>query len=247
LICRTLQSLVIGAAMLAPGADARAQPPSVDGVEAVYDFYLGGIPAGELTVGAAFSTATYTARAGLRTTGIVGFLYDLAFNARATGRIDRGGLSPDRYNSFSQDPKRQYLVEISFVNRTPVSTRIEPERDNKPWSINPRDQRDTVDPLSGVLAAFAPSPSGSVCEKRVEVFDGRRRFALEIGRRQHDGNRIRCEAEYVRLAGFRPKWMGNNSTRPFTLYMEQRSDGLFHVARAVADTSFGPMILQLRN
>jgi len=242
-----MQSLIVGAAILAPGTDAQAQPPSVDEVAAVYDFYLGGIPAGQLTIDAAFGSSDYSASAGLETKGIVGYLFDLAFNARAYGRIDPGGLSPDHYNSFSQDPKRQYLVEISFENRTPVSTRIEPERDKRPWSIDPRDQRDTVDPLSGVLAAFAPAPAGAICDKRVEVFDGRRRFALDIGRLQQQGNRISCDAEYVRLAGFRPKWMGNNSSRPFTLYMEQRSDGLFQVARAVADTSFGAVVLQLRN
>jgi hypothetical protein len=247
LIRGVLQALTVGAATLASNADAQTQPPSVDEVAAVYDFYLGGIPAGELTIDAAFGSSDYSASAGLKTTGIVGYLFDLAFNARASGRIDPAGLSPDHYNSFSQDPKRQYLVEISFENRTPVSTRIEPERDNRPWSIDPRDQSDTVDPLSAVLAAFAPAPAGAVCDKRVEVFDGRRRFALDIGRRQQQGNRISCDAEYVRLAGFRPKWMGNNSTRPFTLYMEQRSDGLFQVARAVADTSFGAVVLRLRN
>jgi hypothetical protein len=112
---------------------------------------------------------------------------------------------------------------------------------------NPRDQHETVDPLSAVLATFAPAPAESVCEQRVEVFDGRRRFALEIGKRQRESTRIHCDAEYVRLAGFKPKWMGKNATRPFTLFLEQRTDGLFEVIRAVGDTSFGPIVLLLRD
>jgi hypothetical protein len=82
---------------------------------------------------------------------------------------------------------------------------------------------------------------------RHAVFDGRRRFALEIGKRQRESTRIHCDAEYVRLAGFKPKWMGKNATRPFTLFLEQRTDGLFEVIRAVGDTSFGPIVLLLRD
>ena len=233
--------------MLAPASGAQTRPPAIDGVEVVYDFYLGGIRAGQLTVSAAFDAVRYNARAALKTTGIVAFFYDLAFDAKASGRIDTSGLSPENYNSSSRDPKRRQFIEISFVNRTPVSSRVEPKRDSQPWSINPRDQHETVDPLSAVLATLAPAPAESVCEQRVEVFDGRRRFALEIGKRQRESTRIHCDAEYVRLAGFKPKWMGKNATRPFTLFLEQRTDGLFEVIRAVGDTSFGPIVLLLRD
>ena len=55
MVHRVLQYLFVAAAVLAPASGARAQPPSVAGLEAVYDFYLGGIRAGKLTVGADFS------------------------------------------------------------------------------------------------------------------------------------------------------------------------------------------------
>jgi len=232
--------------MLAPASGARTRPPAVDGVEAVYDFYLGGIWAGKLTIGADFGAESYSASSELRTTGIVGFFYDLAFVAEVEGRIDTDGLFPVRYSSNTRDPKRHEFVEISFADGTPHSIRVEPARRVRPWSIDARDQRGTTDPLSAVLTVFTPGPAAAVCEQRVDVYDGKHRFALEIGPPQRDGARIRCEAMYVRLAGYKPKWMGKRASRPFTLFMEERADGLFEVVRAIGESSFGPMILLLR-
>jgi hypothetical protein len=246
MVHRVLQYLFVAAAVLAPASGARAQPPSVAGLEAVYDFYLGGIRAGKLTVGAAFGAESYYASSVLRTTGIVGFFFDLAFEAEVVGRIDTDGLFPVHYNSNSRDPKRQELVEISFADGTPISSRVEPARRVRPWSINPRDQRGTTDPLSAVLTAFTPGPADAVCEQRVDVYDGRHRFALEVGSPQTESHRIRCDAMYVRLAGYKPKWMGKRARRPFTVFFEQRDDGLFHVVRANGETSYGLAVLLLR-
>ena len=246
MVYRVLQYLIVAVAVLAPASGSRARPPAVAELEVVYDFYLLGLRAGRLTVGAAFGTESYHASSVLRTTGIVGFFFDLAFEAEVVGRIDTDGLFPMHYSSYSRDPKRQQSIEISFEHETPVSSRVEPARRVRPWSINPRDQRGTTDPLSAVLAAFSPAPADAICDQRVDVFDGRRRFALEIGPRKREGSQIRCEAQYVRLAGFKPKWMGKRARRPFAVLFEERADGLFEIVRAVGESSFGPVILLLR-
>lgn len=61
--------------------------------------------------------------------------------------------------------------------------------------------------------------------------------------RKRERTRIRCDAMYVVLAGFKPKWMGKRAQRPFTLFWEERADRLFEVVRAVGESSFGPLIL----
>jgi len=61
------------------------------------------------------------------------------------------------------------------------------------------------------------------------------------------GEGIRCDAVYVRIAGFKPKLMGERARRPFALFFEQRADGLFHVVRAIGQTSFGLAALLLRD
>jgi hypothetical protein len=241
-----LQCLLVAAAVLAPHSGARSQPPAIDELEVVYDFYLGGIRAGKLTVSAAFGDDDYHASSVLRTTGIVGFFYDLAFKAKVEGRIDADGLLPIRYSSDTRDPKREEFVEISFAGGTPLSSTVEPARKVRPWSINAQDQHGTTDPLSAALMAFTPGPANAVCEQRVDVFDGRHRFALDVGTRQHEGTRIRCEAMDIRLAGYKPKWMGKNAARPFTVFYEKRSDGLFHAVRMTGETKYGMAVLKLR-
>ena len=243
---RALQLLLVAAAMLAPSSGARTEPPAVAGMAAVYDFYLGGIRAGEMAVNADFAIDSYNARSALKTTGIIGFFYNLSFDAEVTGNINDNGLFPERYLSDTSSPKRDQSIKIAFKDGSPVSSRVMPVRRTRPWSIDPRDQNDTVDPLSALLTAFTPAPANAVCDQRVDVFDGRRRYALEIGQRQMESARIRCDALYVRLAGFKPKWMGKNATRPFTVFLEERDDGLFEVVRAVIDTPYGPAILRLQ-
>jgi hypothetical protein len=50
----------------------------------------------------------------------------------------------------------------------------------------------------------------------------------------------------VRIAGFKPKLMGDRARRPFELFFEERGDGLFHVIKAIGQTSFGLAVLLLR-
>jgi hypothetical protein len=248
---RCLQYLLVTLAMLAPLSGARSQPPApqppvIDDLEVIYDFYLGGIPVGKLTVSAAFGANDYRASSVLQTTGIVGFFYNLAFEAEVVGTIDADGLFPMRYSSDLSDPKHQEYVEISFADGTPLSSQTEPARRIRPWSIKPGDQRGTTDPLSAALTVFIPGPADAVCEQRVDVYDGRHRFALDVGTRQRDGASIRCDAIDIRLAGYKPKKMGKHASRPFTVFFEERNDGLFHVVRIAGETRYGMAVLLLR-
>ena len=238
--------LLVAVALLAPLSGARSQPPVIDDLEVAYDFYLGGIRVGKLTVSAAFGTDGYRASSVLQTTGIVGFFYNLAFEAEVVGTIDADGLFPIRYSSDLRDPKRQEYVEISFAEGTPLSSRTEPARRVRPWSIKPRDLRGATDPLSAALTAFIPGPADAVCEQRVDVYDGRHRFALDVGTRQRVGASIRCDALDIRLAGYKPKKMGKRASRPFTVLFEERDDGLYHVVRMAGETKYGLAVLLLR-
>jgi PAS domain-containing protein len=237
---------MVVAAVLTPASGAQPRLPTVAGLEATYDVYLSGIWAGNLTVGATFGAESYSASSELRTSGIVGFFYDLAFEAEVVGGIDTGGLAPEHYKSSSRTPKREEVVEISFIDGSPRSMRVEPARRVRPWSIDPGDQHGATDPLSAVLTAFTPGPADTICEQRVVVYDGKHLFALEIGPPQRDGARIRCNAMFVRLAGYKPKKMGKRAWRPFKLFLEERDDGLFEVVRAVGESKYGPMTLLLR-
>lgn len=250
---RTLGGLLLAAAMLAAmlagAAGGLAQPPTVPGYKATYDFYLGGIWAGEMTIDADFGGGeTYRTGVIAHTTGIVGFFFHAGVEAEAVGRIDAAGLSPVRFTADAYERSRRHLIEISYEGGSPASIIAEPAYQPHPWSISLGGQPGIADPLSATFEALMPAAADAICRQTADIFDGERRWAIEIGPPQDegDGGRIRCDAVYVRIAGFKPTLMGEWARRPFALFFEDRGDGLFHVVRAVGQTSFGLAVLLLR-
>ena len=244
-------------AMMTGGTGGEARPPAVAGIDATYDFYLGGIWAGEMTIDADFGGdighdfgggGTYRAGVTARTAGIVGFFFRAGIEAETVGRIDAAGLSPVRFTADAYERRRRQLVEISYDDGSPASVLAEPAYRLRPWSISSRGQPGIADPLSAALEALAPAAADAICSQTADIFDGKRRWAIEIGPPQNigEGGRIRCDAVYVRIAGFKPKLMGERARRPFALFFEERGDGLFHVVRVVGRTSFGLAVILLR-
>jgi hypothetical protein len=250
---RYLGGLLVAAAMLTPVMGGAARAPVVASHNAIYDFYLGGIWAGEMAVDAQFdgdldSGGTYRARITARTSGIVGFFFTAGVEAETVGRVDANGLSPRRFAADAYERKHRQQVEISYADGSAPAVRAEPAHRVRPWSITSRGQNGVADPLSAAFDALAPGARDAICNQTADVFDGARRWAIEIGPPEpvSGGERIRCDAVYVRIAGFKPKLMGERARRPFTLFFEQREDGLFHVVRASGRTSFGLAVLLLR-
>jgi hypothetical protein len=245
---RVLGGLLLAAAMLTGTTGSEAEPPAVAGIDATYDFYLGGIWAGKMILEADFGAATYRTTMTARTAGIVGFFFRAGVEAETVGKIGAAGLSPVRFTADAYERRRRRLVEISYDDGSPASVVAEPAYRLRPWSISARGQPGIADPLSAAFEALAPAAADAICSQTADIFDGERRWAIEIGppRREGGGGRIRCDAAYVRIAGFKPKLMGERARRPFTLFYEERGDGLFEVVRAVGKTSFGLAVLLLR-
>lgn len=223
----------------APGAEPEP-------VNTVYDFYLGGVKAGELTIDAAYEGERYSAQSVLRTAGVVGMVYKASFEAETEGRLTDDGLVPDRFQAASRMKKKQQFVEIAYENSAPWEIRAEPAFVPKPWQVDPREQTGTFDPISGALIGLAPTALGNVCNKTVEIFDGRRRYAIDLGQPAPDGERIKCPAKYRRIAGFKPKMMKKQAEFPFDVWFVERPDGKAHFMRAAGESMFGVAVILLR-
>jgi hypothetical protein len=237
--------LLITAAMPLTGAGARSPAETVLAV--TYDFYIGGLKAGEMTVAAVFGREDYQATAEFRTTGIIGFFADTELQARTLGRVESHGLTPVRFTSIERKKGNEQFVEISFSKGGPPSLQAAPEFRSKPWSIKAGDQRGTTDPLSAILTALAPASANTVCNRRIEAFDGKHRFAFAIGSPVRVGENIRCEGAYIRLAGFKPEKMRERGRQPLTLNWKQRADGLFQVVRLISEGEYGAVVMRVRD
>ena len=234
-------------ALAGNSAQAMAIPIPKGEFAVVYDVYFGGIWAGEIVVDADVGPASYRAWVDFRTTGIVKLVYDSVYRAETTGSVGPDGLLPAHFSSDSRDDGDERTIEMSFADGSPRDLRVQPPYGVKPWSIKAQDQFGAADPLTASLAAFGPAPEDKVCGRTTEIFDGRYRYAIEIGPAQRKGDLLRCKAAYVRLAGYKPKWQGDKARSPFTLEFAPRGDGLYHTVRAVADTDFGAAVIVMRD
>ena len=248
---RMLGGVLFAAALAIPAAAGKAGPPAVASYHAIYDFYLGGLWAGVMTLDADFAVesdgaGSYRTGVSAHTAGIVGFFFRVGVEAETVGRIDADGLSPVRFTAQAYERRRRRLVQINYQDGSPVSVMAEPAYRRRPWSISWRAHPGIADPLSATFGALVPAPADAMCNQTADVFDGERRWAIEIGPPRPEGSRIRCDAVYVRIAGYEPAKRGKRARRPFALFYEQRGDGLFHVVRATGKTSFGLAVLLLR-
>jgi hypothetical protein len=213
-------------------------------VSTTYDLYLGGIRAGELTIDARFTGDRYAATSAMRTAGVVGALYKASFEAETEGSLIAGGLRPERFRATAQMYSDRQQVEMTYRGATPDAVRADPSFNPKPWQIEPADQTGTLDPVSAAIAALAPAPSAEICDRSVEIYDGRRRYALDLGKPRADGERISCPAFYRRVAGYKAKEL--KETIDFTVWFQERPDGLAHVVRAAGESMLGLAVVLLR-
>lgn len=234
-----------GAGLAADTAPERAAPERA-AVDTIYDLYLGGIKAGELEIEANFQEQGYTARSLMRTAGIVGFFYKAAFEAETQGRLDGDGLAPDRFAADSRMREKSQYVEMIYGAGAPQQVNADPAFVPKPWQVDPAQQTGALDPITAALLALAPGPVGDICNQSVEVFDGRRRYAIDMGAPVADGQRLRCPAVYRRIAGFKPKMMKERPTFPFNIWFEETGGGHAHVVRAAGESTFGLAVVLLR-
>jgi len=244
---RQLAGLLLAVALAAPATGEAGGPPAVPGLDATYDLYFGGIWLGDIRVGADYRPTDYRANATIRVAGLIGLFYESELQAHAEGQVDPAGLKPERFTFDSLNNSRRQVVEIGYANGSPASVKAEPAYPVKSWSIAAQDQEGAMDPLSAAVAAVTPARLEQICNQRYDVFDGRRRFAIEVGRPRNEKSSLVCDATYVRLAGFKPKDLTpERATWPLTVYVEPRADGLHQVWRVTSEMSFGLAVLMLR-
>lgn len=229
--------------------DQTAGPP----IEGLFDLYIGGLRAAEMTVTASFKEGRYKAAARIATAGMIGGVFKASIDAAVEGRLigepfvtDRPWFEPERYRSESLNPRQDRRVAMDFLAGAP-SVSAEPAYDPRPWELDPSSQEDSLDPISGIVAGLSPASRGTLCNREIVIFDARRRYAVRLdapSTRNSDGEII-CEAEYRRVAGFKPKLL-KRPPFPFRTVFLERADGLWAFERAMGETPIGTAVLRRR-
>lgn len=194
-------------------AGAPVQGPTST-VQLVWQVYLGGFNLGNVGLKTSFTGNSYSAVSRLKTAGVVNSFYEAIIDASSTGVVANTGLLPKKYNSNTNNEKQNQKVDLTYTTAG-IELFAEPEYNVGRFPVTEDQKRGTLDPLSGIVYSLSgvSHSTSKPCGDTVRVFDGRRRYDIELKFEGQDkvksdggysGPAIKCTVIYKQLAGFKP-------------------------------------------
>lgn len=212
---------------------------------ATFDLRLAGVRAGVVGFSAVEDTRQYSAAARVASSGVVSLFRNFSFDARATGRITPAGFVPTRYVESADTGERVSRAVMEYVRGVPQVKEYDPPQDARPTDIDPATQGGTLDPMTATFALLRDVPRAEVCTLSVQIFDGRRVSRISTSGPKAEGDRIRCDGEYRRVAGFSDRQMRDRTRFHFSIIYVPAGDR-YRVERISLDTLYGRATLDRR-
>jgi hypothetical protein len=214
-------------AWAAGGAGGEAPVVPASRLEVAMTLYAGGITMGRMDMDATLRGSEYHVVSNLQTSGVVNAFWQSEIQATSSGKLAGKGFAPTLYDSFDTGHagKRQQ-VSLSYDGASPPRLYADPAYATTGFEVKPEDTKNTLDPLSAVTLVFSglAAQAGNPCAVTAPVFDGRRRYDIEIARIKdvdikmdnglYQGKGIQCDVRYRQLAGFRPNVLKQNEKFP---------------------------------
>jgi hypothetical protein len=240
-----LGATVALAAAVALPATAPAPATATTGTESrQFDISVAGVRAGELTLSVARNGASYEAGSSIRSTGLVGAVARIRYDGASTGRVaGDGSLVPERHVARSRSTRSERETEIVFENGQPSRVTVTPPRGNP---VDPADQAGTIDPVSAAFALLLDDRAETVCNERVDLFDGSRRSQIVVGRAEERDGLLVCNGVYVRVTG-EAHAVSDQREWGFRLVYRPNGDGSVAIQRIETPTRFGMAVLTARS
>lgn len=212
----------------------------------VYDIYLGAVPVGIFAFSGVEARGQYSLAGQLRTTGLVGALTQVRYEAKAQGRISGGRFRPIAYDEVARIGERETTLSITYRGGVPDAPVFDPPRISDRPTVNPAEQGDTLDVLTGFYALLRDLPEDEVCRFRSLFYDGARRTSIALRPLRRSETEAVCAAEYRRLGGFTEAELRVRETFDFQLFYEVTAEGDWRVQQADVETVYGVVRLERR-
>jgi hypothetical protein len=255
----------------AQAVDAPPPPaePTVQGsgpastVQLVWQVYLGGFNLGNIGIKSSFAGNSYSAVSRLKTAGVVNSFYEAIIDATSVGGVNGAGLSPQKYDSNTNNEKTNQKVGLTYSS-SGIQLFSDPPYNTERFPVTEEQKRGTLDPLSGLVFALSgiSQSAAKPCGETVRVFDGRRRYDIELNYVGQDkvktdggysGPAVKCTVIYKQLAGFKPNLNKGKSIPVITTWlapMESSAGGpvkKFMVpVKIMTDTPYGVALAHAR-
>jgi len=204
-----------------------------------FDIYLRGIRAAQMVFSAIEEDGRYSASARMQSSGLIGWLRTVTYDASAQGRISGNRLIPSIYREERNDDGRIRTARMAYRGGVPQGRELTPARAPRPDDIDPATQGGTWDVMTTIFAIFRDMPRDQVCDLDERIFDGRRVARIRLGGAEVSGDTITCAAEYVRIAGFQDAEMAERKSFPFRLTYAPAGGDLWRVTRVDMETAYG--------
>lgn len=215
------------AALAAGGQSADAPTGPASQITLAMTLYAGGVTLGKVDMDATIRGNDYHVVSNLETGGIVNAFWQAQIQATSNGKIADKTLKPALYDSFDTNHAgKKQEVSLTWEGDAPPRMYANPSFKANGYEVKPDQQKNIVDPLSGVVlittgvGASADNPCGVVAP----IFDGRRRYNIELTKVKdttikmdnglYHGKGFLCEMKYRQLAGFKPKIIKDNESFP---------------------------------
>lgn len=222
---------------------------AADGLLLSYEIRLGGFSAGTIELDATIERTRYRVRARTEGRGLVGLLTGFRSDAHSEGALDGDAVLPFAHgadNRWLGDSRR---VRIRYRSEGAPSFEAEPPPEADDRDPVPADRTiGTLDPLSAALHATLAAQAGRACEGRLDIFDGRRRYALHFQERRQEAELVRCRIALERIAGLsHDPWLPMvQPIETADLWIAPLRDGLPPIpVRLEAETGLGMAIVRL--
>jgi len=225
---RTAAVLLIalpGIAWAAGGEGTNAAPASQ--LSLAMTLYAGGITLGKVDMDATIRSGEYHVVSNLETSGVVNAFWQAQIQATSNGKIGDKTFQPMLYDSFDTNHSgKKQEVSLTYEGDAPVRMYANPKFPTNGYEVKPEQQKATFDPLSAVvyIASGVGASKDNPCGVTAPVFDGRRRYNIELTKVKDDvkkmdnglysGRVTVCEMKYRQLAGFKPKIIKDNESFP---------------------------------
>lgn len=207
-----------------------------------FDLWFAGLRLGEVRFAMSEDGGGWRAEGELTAKGLADLFMPSHGRAEATGAWAGDLPAPEAFSADGNFGKHPQTVLLRHVPGEAPQIEAEPALRERDYDPAPATLVGALDPLSAAVAALTPRPPEKACGRSLPVFDTRRRFDLEVapGTLLPDG-RLRCEARYVRVSGFKAKHMAL-PPHPFTTWWTLR-DGVAHLERAMSATPWGNAVI----
>jgi hypothetical protein len=223
---------------------------------------MGGVKIGWAETEIVVGQDRYLAKMKMETGGMVGWFFEWRHASVATGATMPSKTAPlagDTYRNDSFWKETDRYIEVTYDNGIARISDASPHpiKDEGRPAVPEDLLTDVLDPLSAITAIGRIIDATGSCNASFGVFDGRRRYQLqvmdngdtEIGRSRfapYGGEARRCDFIFERVAGFK-QLKSDDPTRGRAYFRRVARGSPLMPVQVAADTKYGGAVLHLKD